>query len=140
MRIRLYLRAKEVASKRILVLELNPDTVRFIVERSKDYQGEPDDNLAEVDAESSARVDPDAAASTRAELESVIADLEPDQQIELVALMWLGRGDYDLDDWEAAKRDAAEAYNARTASYLIATPLLADYLEEGLALHGYDES
>jgi uncharacterized protein DUF3775 len=121
------------------VLELNPETVRFIVERSKEFQFE--EGEAEVDATDVADDQPgDAHATIRAELESTIADLEPDQQIELVALMWLGRGDYRLDEWASAKRSAAASYNARTASYLIATPLLADYLEEGLALHGHVEA
>lgn len=126
------------------MLELNTETVRFIIERSKDFQTEdadlvPEEQVTVREAEDEASADEPAVDSTRAELESVIGDLEPDQQIELVALMWLGRGDYTLDDWEQAKRDAAAAYNARTASYLIGTPLLADYLEEGLALHGVEE-
>src|SRR5262245_15981584 len=117
------------------MLELNPETVRFIVERSKEFQFEQRES--EVEATDVADDQPtDASATVRAELESTIADLEPDQQIELVALMWLGRGDYELGEWETAKRCAAASYNARTAAYLIATPLLADYLEEGLALHG----
>jgi len=121
------------------VLELNTDTVRFIAERSKEFQVEAGESEG-ADATDEPAAEASAAATTRAELEATIADLEPDQQVELVALMWLGRGDYDIDEWDEAKRDAAAAYNARTASYLIATPLLADYLEEGLALHGYEES
>ena len=120
------------------MLELNSDTVRFIVDRAKEFQIED----ASLDPEEQTTV-PVAEEEhpgvelgpARAELEAVIADLEPDQQIELVALMWLGRGDYDIAGWEQAKRDAAAEYNGRTASYLIGTPLLADYLEEGLALH-----
>jgi hypothetical protein len=73
------------------------------------------------------------------ELRNLIEDLEPDQQRTLVALMWLGRGDYDLDDWDEALSYAAEADSVSTVDYLIATPLLADYLEEGLSLHGYEE-
>lgn len=56
----------------------------------------------------------------------------------LVALMWLGRGDFTLEDWEDAIATALAAYNARSADYLIATPLVADYLQEGLSLHGYE--
>jgi hypothetical protein len=54
-----------------------------------------------------------------------------------VALMWLGRGDYDLEEWEDALEQARESWSAHTAEYLIATPLVADYLEEGLSMHGY---
>jgi Protein of unknown function (DUF3775) len=125
------------------VLELNSETVRYIIERAKEFQSddvevvpEEQSTVREVEDEHPSTAEPDPA---RAELESVIADLEPDQQIELVALMWLGRGDYDIAGWEEAKLDAAAEYNARTASYLIGTPLLADFLEEGLALHETDE-
>jgi hypothetical protein len=76
--------------------------------------------------------------TTFAELKYTIDDLEPDQQVCLVALMWLGRGDFALEEWEDALAAARQSYNARTAEYLIATPLVADYLEEGLNLHGYE--
>ena len=46
--------------------------------------------------------------------------------------MWLGRGDYTLDEWDKALTDAGDSWNPRTAEYLIGTPLLADYLTEGL--------
>ncbi len=57
-----------------------------------------------------------------------------DEQIDLVALMWLGRGDGDLDNWRELRAEASRAHNNRTASYLIGTPMLADYLEEALSL------
>ncbi|MDP6818364.1 MAG: DUF3775 domain-containing protein, partial [Alphaproteobacteria bacterium] len=69
------------------------------------------------------------------ELTSFINALNDDEQIELVALAWLGRGDYTIDEWEDARRDAAEARTDHTASYLLGIPLLGDYLEEGLAAH-----
>ena len=54
-----------------------------------------------------------------------------------MALMWLGRGDFEEAEWDLAQRQARGIYTAHTAEYLIATPLVADYLQEGLALHGY---
>ena len=70
-------------------------------------------------------------------MKATIGDLDPDQQICLVALMWLGRGDFALEEWDDALEQARDAHNDRTSDYLIATPLVADYLEEGLNLHGY---
>jgi len=67
-----------------------------------------------------------------------VEDLEPDQLLELVALMWLGRGDYDAEQWDEACSAAQDRKTQRTAEYLISTPLVADYLEEGLDLLGYD--
>lgn len=75
--------------------------------------------------------------STFQEFKADIQDLEPDQQNQLVALLWLGRGDYILDEWHDAVLYAAENATPTTAEYLIAHPQLADYLTEGLAEHGY---
>jgi hypothetical protein len=71
------------------------------------------------------------------ELKAAINDLEPDQQATLVALMWLGRGDFDKEEWEEAYKEAMRNWNQRTADYLMLTPLVADYLKEGLNLLGY---
>ena len=51
--------------------------------------------------------------------------------------MWLGRGDFDAGEWRDALAQAREIHDARETSYLIGTPLLADYLEEALAALGY---
>lgn len=67
------------------------------------------------------------------ELTSLINSLSEDEQIDLVALMWLGRDDYSASDWSTVRDEAARAHNNRTAEYLIGTPLLADFLEEGLS-------
>ena len=50
--------------------------------------------------------------------------------------MWLGRGDFDPREWHDALAQARQIHNAHEASYLIGTPLLADYLEEGIAALG----
>lgn len=67
------------------------------------------------------------------ELKTFIDGLDVDQQCELVALMWVGRGDYTADEWAQAQGLAHQEHNARTAEYLLGTPLLADFLSEGLA-------
>jgi len=70
------------------------------------------------------------------EFNSIIRDLEPDQQFQLVALMWLGRGDYDMDEWWDAVEYAAENASPATPQYLIAHPLLAEFLTDGLEMFG----
>lgn len=72
------------------------------------------------------------------EFKSIIDDLEPDQQQEIVALLWLGRGDFGEDEWESVLELAEDSWTLRTAEYLIAHPHLADYLTEGLDTLGYD--
>jgi hypothetical protein len=73
----------------------------------------------------------------RTELVAMIRALNEDEQVDLVALTWLGRGDGDLDDWEDLRAEADRAHNRRTAEYLSGIPLLSDYLEEGLAQLGH---
>ena len=75
--------------------------------------------------------------STFQEFKSIVDDLEPDQQQEVVALLWVGRGDYGEDEWEAAVEQARDSWNLRTAEYLITHPHLSDYLAEGLDTLGY---
>lgn len=71
------------------------------------------------------------------ELRSFIQALSEDEQIDLVALAWLGRDDASAEDWPAVREEAARAHNQRTARYLLGTPLIGDFLEEGLSLLGY---
>ena len=73
------------------------------------------------------------------ELKTTIDDLEPDQQMTLVALMWVGRGDYALDEWGEAMEFAEESWTDHTAEYLLGTPLLSDYLQEALQLFETEE-
>jgi hypothetical protein len=67
------------------------------------------------------------------ELQSFINDLNVDDKCELVALMWVGRGDFSSDDWANALAVARARSAGQTASYLLGTPQLADFLAEGLA-------
>lgn len=75
--------------------------------------------------------------ATYRQLKYAIDDLEPDQQAQLLALFWLGREDYSLEEWEEAVRIARDNLSASTAEQVIAVPYIADYLDEGLRIHGY---
>jgi hypothetical protein len=68
-----------------------------------------------------------------AELLSFIRALDCEVQINLVALAWIGRGTYDISEWQQALDTARSEHSNRTAKYLLGLPLLGDYLDEGLA-------
>src|SRR5579872_6124692 len=74
---------------------------------------------------------------TEQELTAALDGLDDDQRIEILALMWLGRGDFDQNEWRDALIQAREVHNEDETGYLTGTPLLADYLETGLDLLGY---
>lgn len=124
------------------MLDVNPETVCWAIAQIRAFQAKE----AVVIPEASSGPSEDWALQVLAdhrddltyrEFTSVVSELEPIQQANLVALMWLGRGDYLAIEWDAALREARESWTPRTADYLIATPLACDYLEEGLASLGY---
>ena len=66
------------------------------------------------------------------EIRAFVNALDEDQQIDLVALAWVGRGDYAVNEWTDAREQAAAAHNNRTADYLLGLPLLSEFLEDAL--------
>jgi U3 small nucleolar RNA-associated protein 14 len=70
-------------------------------------------------------------------LRAFITELNEDEQAALIALAWVGRGDYEATEWEEAKTLAAERNAGRDASdYLLGLEGLGDLLEEGVAAFG----
>lgn len=125
------------------MIDLNPETVANIAEHAREFQVSASMEMDEppvlpLDDRTIEELTEWHGDPAYIELRNAIDDLDLDQQATIVALMWLGRGDYEFDDWDAALEYAREADGVTTAEYLIATPLLADYLLEGLSLHGYD--
>jgi hypothetical protein len=72
------------------------------------------------------------------EIVGFVRGLNEDEEIDLVALTWVGRGTFDIEDWQEARRTAREERTTRTERYLLGLPLLADYLAEGLESFGID--
>lgn len=74
---------------------------------------------------------------TFAELYAAIDGLNEDEVVDLIALAWVGRGDFTVDEWADARSLANERHRRHSARYLIGIPTLGDYLEEGLSVLGY---
>ena len=116
-------------------LLISPEKVFFIIAKSR--QAESSAAGLERDATSDDDMPQDHSERTdRAELAGFIRDLNEDEQVDLVALTWLGRGDGEIGNFRELRAEASRAHNKRTASYLIGTPMLADYLEEALSEFG----
>src|SRR6516225_11828055 len=116
-------------------LSISPEKVFFIISKSRQFESETGGGgviLDSGDDDMSYGRGGRGEDTDRAELAGFIRDLNVDEQIDLVALMWLGRGDGDLASRRDLHAQAARAHNQRTASYLIRTPMLADYLEEAM--------
>ncbi len=130
-------------------LAIGPDTVRLFILKAKAISAAMNDDYADG-SEHEVEFDGDAREShnhdglaeeeeenlTEEELRELIDDLNIDEAAELVALAWVGRGDYDAAEWADAVAEARQRGNKRTSSYLLGLPMLADYLEEGLEAIG----
>jgi hypothetical protein len=126
-------------------LNINPDKVCHIIVKARAFDAKEADS--DPDSGSNAADDgmtdvledlPDDVDATRLELLEFIRALDEDEQIDLVALAWVGRGTYEISEWREALSVARNEHNKRTAEYLLKLPLLGDYLEEGLAAFGED--
>jgi hypothetical protein len=73
---------------------------------------------------------------TLAELRDAIDSLDDDEVVEVIAMVWLGRGDFNREEWADALALARERHNARSAAYLVGIPNLGDCLEEGASQLG----
>ncbi|WP_085582078.1 DUF3775 domain-containing protein [Thalassospira mesophila] len=71
--------------------------------------------------------------ATHSELVDAINDLNWDEQCHLVALVWIGRGTFDADQWQEALSEAQDGHTNHTAEYLTGIPMLGEYIEEGLS-------
>jgi len=124
------------------VLTISPEKVFFVIVKrrefdAKDVVTDPSPGSNPSDDNERAILEDHANDPVVEELTSFINSLSEDEQIYIVALAWLGRDDYSAEDWEDVRQEASRAHNERTAGYLLGTPLLGDFLEEGLSLLGY---
>jgi hypothetical protein len=122
-------------------LSISEEKLCFIVAKAREFDvkdevTDPDDASNPTDDAQIAVLEDHKDDPVMQEIVAVVRSMTIDEQIDLVTLVWLGRGDGALDDWSDLRAEAARDHNNRTASYLLGTPLLADYLEEGMAQFG----
>ena len=72
------------------------------------------------------------------ELRAFIERMNEDEQSELTAIYWIGRGSFEAEDWAEALSTAQEEATTPTADYLLGSPHFADHLEAGAEALGLD--
>lgn len=120
---RLILRAKEMEAQ---VPASDPDQAADDVD---DYDDESDQTLSVLEDELNSGVEQ--------ELQAILDDLADDQLAETLALAWVGRGTYDASEWDDAFSDASDTDPESAIDELLEMPLLASFLEAGLAAFDY---
>jgi hypothetical protein len=120
---RLILRAKEMEAQ---VPALDPDEDPDNVD---DYDDEGGEALSVLEDELNDGVEE--------EIQAVLDDLAEDQLAEIVALAWVGRGTYDMSEWDEAFAEANDLSGDERIEELLDMPLLGGHLEAGLAAFDY---
>lgn len=114
------------------------ETLAFIIEKAREFDAEveiddPDSGSNPADDNQLAILEASTDNPAEDELSAALAGLNEDGLAELLALVWVGRGDFDNQSWGEALNGARATRNKRIVSYLLGTPQLGDLIEEGLA-------
>jgi Protein of unknown function (DUF3775) len=126
-------------------LGISPEKVCAIVEVAREVAGlEPspvgDDDDAAAEGDDSPLTamlePPNSADPRRRELVAFVAGLNAEEQMNLLALIALGRGDFAIAEWDDALAAARDGIADRSADFLIGDPALAEYLLEALEAFG----
>ena len=124
------------------MLTIPLEKLAYIVTKAREFDAE----VPPVDEDSGSNPSDDAERDvlefgannpTHQELTDAIDSLSDRERVELLALTWLGRGDYTKEEWREVLEEAHRVHDERETQYLVGTPLLADYLEEALSQLGY---
>jgi hypothetical protein len=122
-------------------LTISSESVCYIIVKARELDvqdglTDPDSGSDATDDGTTSLLEAQSGDPTLKELQAFITALSEEEQTDLVALLWLGRGDGTLEDWLDLRGEAQEQHNSQTAAYLLGEPLLSDFLEEGLSQFG----
>src|SRR5882757_8503285 len=137
--------ARKTRSAEMPELAISAEKVVFLIEKTREFDvkegvSDPDSGSNSADDNMIDVLEDNGGDPVMREISGFINAMTEDEQIDLVALMRLGRGDGTIEEWDDLRREAADGYNGRTANDLLGEPLISDYLAEGLDAFGLDWS
>ena len=122
-------------------LAISVDKVVFLIEKTREFdvkeaETDPDSGSNPTDDDMIDVLEDDGSDPVAQEITGFINAMTEDEQIDLIALMRLGRGDGSIEEWNDLRREAAEVRGRNTSRTLLGDPLVSDYLAEGLDAFG----
>ncbi len=116
------------------MLEISPQKVAHVIVKAREFDAKVDawEEEGTSDSDSDSILEDFAGDATRSEAAQFIGGLNDDEQANLVALAWVGRGSFSAEEFSEAVETAKSEKVNKTEDYLLGIPLLADYLEDGL--------
>lgn len=119
------------------VLEINPDYLQMLMLKIRGLmakeQGEDEPSGSDaVDDDNAEILEELPGDLSREEVVEEIQGLSAREKAELVALMWLGRGDAEPEEWSDLVQQAMERAETPTENYLLDHPHVTDHWAEAL--------
>ena len=130
-------------------LNISREKIAFLIDKAREFDvkdlpaGLEDGSNPGDEREFEVLEDDPSEDAVANEMASLIRALNEDEQIDLVALIWLGRGDASIEEWDDLRARSAERRTAypnprrETVRYVLGEPLLGDLLAEGLDKFGF---
>jgi hypothetical protein len=122
-------------------LAISVEKVGFLIEKTREFdvkeaETDPDSGSNPTDDDMIDVLEDDGSDPVAQEISGFINAMTEDEQIDLIALMRLGRGDGSIEEWNDLRREAADVRGRSTSRTLLGEPLVSDYLAEGLDAFG----
>ena len=108
-------------------LAISAEKVRFLIEKTREFDvkegaSDPDSGSNAADDNMVDVLEDNGDDPVVREITGFINAMTEDEQIDLVALMRLGRGDGGIEEWDDLRREAAEAATTAPRAICSANP------------------
>ena len=119
-------------------LSIDPDDAFYILMKAREFEAktpesDPDSGSNATDDNALDVLEDRADDATQAELVSAITNLSDDALLDLLALIWIGRGDFTFAEWDEARDAARDIGRERAPRYICGAPLVSDFLDQALS-------
>ncbi len=127
----------------INILNINPQFVCHFLQKAKEFHGKEDVSFPEESLNIEYETDPSQMLAnhvedlTYIEIKEAVDELSYKEKVNLLALMYLGRGDFEPEEWDEALVEAMDNVGNSLTDYLLSHPYLSDYLENALEQLNY---
>jgi hypothetical protein len=127
----------------MLELTVSAEKIAFLIEKTREFDvkegsTDPDSGSNAIDDGMVDVLEDDGSDPVAQEIAGFVRGLSEDEQIDVLALMRLGRGDAEIGEWDKLWRETRDTREGSTTRVLLGEPLVSDYLAEGLSAFGID--
>jgi hypothetical protein len=124
-------------------MTVSPEKVAFLIEKTRQFDvkegaTDPDSGSNATDDNMIDVLEDNGSDPVEQEITAFVKALTEDEQLDVIALMRLGRGDAEIEEWSRLRKEISDTREMTTTRVLLDEPLVSDYLAEGLNAFGID--